>query len=461
MNEELITDQRGLVSRILASDAFHKSTRCRQLLEYLSQHHFSGLGGAIHEVRIGAELFERGIDFDPSADSIVRSSVRQLRQRLADYYARDGIDEAWELQIPKGEYRLYFVPRASVAATAGEDENRSAEAGGDASIATWPMEAAQPVSRSIRLAFVLASFALVAFLAGTWWGKQMISGGQPPSDIAKGLEPRNSIMEHFLSQTRGPVDFVPSDSIINLLQSFTGIRVGFEEYQAREMFSPNHPAGRQHPVHWRNMVTRELMNIGDASLTLRAARDYPQFASRIAFRQSRDLQARDLRARNFVFLGSLNANPWVSVFHSALNFRFEPASGDNPARWRNLAPRQGESSTYPPPHEGAEAPPEESYALAAFTSNLSQSGGVLLIGGISQPDTEAAGEFVLSPGSARTIAEALGVPSLTQTPGFEVILRTERTGNTWRVAEVVAQRLHSTKVSFAPVPSVHAHRAVP
>ncbi|MCU0227166.1 MAG: hypothetical protein MUF01_05965 [Bryobacterales bacterium] len=466
MNEELIARQQELVARILGSDAFHKSTRSRQLLEYLSGRHFSGTGEAIHETTIGEELFGRGADFDPSADSIVRASMRQLRQRLLDYYAADGAGEAWDLQIPKGEYRLCFAPRNPATSSSGQ------LAGGDGtSIAAIEADGAMdvPERRSptasqsywprVRFALTAVAMLTAAFLAGSHWGPEGRNQATTPSVVVRAVQPQESIMEDFLTRTRGKVEFVPSDSIVNLIQSYTGEAVEFREYQTREAFAPDHPAGRRHPTHWRNMVSRELMNIGDASLTLRAALDFPQFASRIAFRQSRDLQARDLRSGNFVFLGSMHANPWVAVFEAAMNFQIERPAYGRPARWRNRSPNEGEHLYYPPEPEPSDQERTHSHALVALTPNLARSGYVLLVGGVTQPDTEAAGEFMLAPGSARTVAEALAVANVAEVPGFEVLLRTQRVGNTWRVSDVLAQRAHPTLVAGAQPANVEARRS--
>lgn len=458
MNQQVSADQKALVERILASESFHKSGRSRQLLQYLSEHHFGGRPDAIHETRIGAELFERGRDFDPSADSIVRASMRQLRQRLAEFYESTGATEHWELSIPRGEYRLHFEMRSTAAlshAPAVLDAGHAPSGESDEPTAAEPAEA-HPLRRANRYAWVpsfwsgaFVTAALVgAFFLGSLW---RAPGVQSSSSLPPVADRQDSILEHLLESTSGPVHFVPSDSVINLVQSFTRTPISFEEYRSRAVFAPDHPAARRDPGHWNSLITRELLNIGDATIVLRAAREYPQHASRMILRQSRDLRARDLRTGNFVFLGSINANPWVSVFDAGNHFQFERAMPELDAGWRNTSPRAGELLRYPPAQRSDRG--SVSYAHVAMTANVSHSGRVLLVGGCGQPDTEAAGEYVLAEASARSLAEALGVASLDAVPGFEVILRTERSGNTWRVAEVVAHRIHRTQISYSGLPA--------
>ncbi|MCW5962658.1 MAG: hypothetical protein KIT83_01360 [Bryobacterales bacterium] len=449
MNERVSTEHRALLARILGSEWFHKSARSRQLLEYLADHHFAGRGDAIHEARIGSELFERGADFDPSMDSIVRASMRQLRQRLAEYYAAEGANESWELQVPKGDYRLHFHlrgPDAAVVSGPKESLAATSVAPPPAVPAPTRWETWQPL-RTAALRYGTFAMIVGAFFLGSWW-----QGQKPAPDaivIASAAEPQHTILEQFLDDTQGSVFFVPSDSVVNLMNSFTGETVAFDDYRSRRAFALDHPLARRDLQHWETIVSRELLNIGDASLTLRAAREYPLHAQRMSFRQSRDLQARDLRNGNYVFLGSVNANPWVTIFEASLNFQFRKLKEGAPNRWLNVAPREGEWQWYPPIEDEDEQNSGRSYALVAAPDNLSRTGRVMLVGGISQPDTEAAGEFVLAPGSAHTLAAALGVTDLKEVAGFEVMLRTEQTGTTWRVSEVVAHRIHRTHISYA------------
>jgi len=56
-------------------------------------------------------VFNRGADFDPGQDSMVRVYAHHLRQKLDGYYDTVGREEAERLVIPKGEYRVAAMPR--------------------------------------------------------------------------------------------------------------------------------------------------------------------------------------------------------------------------------------------------------------------------------------------------------------------------------------------------------------
>jgi hypothetical protein len=113
---------------------------------------------------------------------------------------------------------------------------------------------------------------------------------------------------------------------------------------------------------------------------------------RMMIRYARDLRMDDLRTGNAVLIGSIEANPWIELFQSQLNFRFtinpenEKASGIV-----NSHPRPGESRLYGTPG------PDHTYGLIAFVSNLDSSGHVLIVGGLNTAGTEAATRFLLTP----------------------------------------------------------------
>jgi|GEM_PF-2304238 len=446
-NSVTLAAHRALLQRILCSPSFHKSARSKQLLEYLGDQYFRGESDAVHEIRIGTELFGRGEQFDPSEDSIVRASMRQLRARLTDYYEREGAEEEWELQIPKGSYRTAFLLRKRDKAEEESVALMDAVLQPVTTAATprlgkgglWWITMLRP-NRSVGLAILL----VLAFTAGMLFRGD--GSGQNVLGLVTARAAQESIFEQFLLSTEGDIAFVPSDSVINLIRTYSGKPITLEEYRTRDLFSPMHPLSQRDPDMWRMIISRELLNIGDASVVLRAAKDYPQHSERFHFRQSRDLHARDLKRGHYVFLGATNANPWVGVFDNYLSFPHQADVGGEGPRWKNAHPKADESAWYP---EKGSKDASRSYAKISVVPNLSRSGKVMLVAGLSMFDTEAAGEFVMASKSASILAEALGVASLARAPYFEAIVRTEEAGKLWKVTEVVAHRVLNAETVYA------------
>ena len=64
------------------------------------------------EQQIGIRIFHRHPGYNSSEDSIVRTHARLLRQKLAAYFAEEGISEEFVVDIPKGHYVPVFHPRS-------------------------------------------------------------------------------------------------------------------------------------------------------------------------------------------------------------------------------------------------------------------------------------------------------------------------------------------------------------
>lgn len=99
---------RAQVDRILQSPAFLDSPRLSALLRYLVEQKLAGRAESIKEYTVGLEAFGRPPSFDPKTDSIVRSSARNLRARLSEYYQNPGARDRLIIQIPKGGYAPEF-----------------------------------------------------------------------------------------------------------------------------------------------------------------------------------------------------------------------------------------------------------------------------------------------------------------------------------------------------------------
>src|SRR5215467_12139137 len=107
--DDLLTDERWqLVQRIVCSPPFQKSTRLRELLEYLTERTIHGHAHDLTEHYIGNALFHKPSGYDPLEDSSVRVHVRQLRLKLHEYFDEEGRGEPVILTIPKGSYSPVF-----------------------------------------------------------------------------------------------------------------------------------------------------------------------------------------------------------------------------------------------------------------------------------------------------------------------------------------------------------------
>src|SRR5580704_18412930 len=103
------------IQRILQSKAFRTSEVQRNLLSYLAEKSISGTADNLKEYIVGLDVFGKPASYDPRQESTVRMHVGRLRQKLAEYYRLEGVDDPVVVDLPKGGFKITFEPRAVAA----------------------------------------------------------------------------------------------------------------------------------------------------------------------------------------------------------------------------------------------------------------------------------------------------------------------------------------------------------
>jgi hypothetical protein len=103
MNEP---DPREQAERIAVSPVLASADSLCRLLRYLALAAVEQPGEPIREAQIARDVFGRGENFDPRADSTVRVQTSRLRTRLADYYRTLGSEDDIILELPRGQYQI-------------------------------------------------------------------------------------------------------------------------------------------------------------------------------------------------------------------------------------------------------------------------------------------------------------------------------------------------------------------
>jgi len=96
------------LDRISHSRAFNRSARLVEFLRFTVNETLAGRHSALKEYSVGVEVYHRGPDFDPKADSIVRTEAARLRAKLDEYYAMDGKQSRVIIRYSKGTYAPTF-----------------------------------------------------------------------------------------------------------------------------------------------------------------------------------------------------------------------------------------------------------------------------------------------------------------------------------------------------------------
>lgn len=100
---------REQLKSILVSDVFSRSRRMQRFLEFVVDETLAGREDQLGEYAVGVAVFDRGTDFEPGLDPIVRNDARRLRLKLLEYYNQTGLaSNHIVIEIPKGGYVPVF-----------------------------------------------------------------------------------------------------------------------------------------------------------------------------------------------------------------------------------------------------------------------------------------------------------------------------------------------------------------
>ncbi len=413
--KDLGNDERWqLVERIVASPAFQKSTRLRELLLYLSERAIHGHPEELTEQQIGQAVFGKPSDYSPLEDSSVRVHVRQLRLKLHEYFDGDGRSAPLIIEIPKGSYAPVFRPAASA-----------------------PAEPAP--SRGWKPAIVIpwALAGLLAFVCLALWFRPAAR----TAAVALPPEPPWPLSQVFDSRQRTQI--VVADSNYGMLR-IIGRRPGsLEEYLSPDFprrFQPENLTERESRI--LNYVSGSLLtSYADIAVLTAFLNMAGPVRDRVSVRSARDLRLRDLDDGNHIFIGSPGSNPWVLLFDNRLNFReSEGVVGESMKAFLNKTPLPGEQPKYQGLRWTGSA--GEDYATIALLPNERHPGSVLILQGLQQEGTEAAGLFLSDEANRRKLREALGVSAKPGEPVyFEALIRTRAVAGAPNATGIVATRL--------------------
>jgi hypothetical protein len=422
---DLQTDERWqLVQRIVSSPHFQKSTRLRELLQYIVEQTLHGNAHELTEQHIGNALFHKPSDYSPLEDSSVRVHVRQLRLKLHEYFNEDGRNEPIILEIPKGSYAPVFraAQRAEAAPAALEPKAIPALA--------WPNRAMLP----------WALCALLTILCGGF-------GYRGLAHRATAVAPAPASLSWPFSQifdTRHQTIIVVADSNYGMARILASQPGSLDQYLHREFLqgpeaSKIGAANSRLSEYLSNSTLTSFADVADVVALYRMA---GPLQTQVLVRYPRDLRLRDLDHNNYVFIGSPGSNPWVTLLQDKLNFReTEGVVGNSVKAFVNKNPLPGELAQY----EGLRwtGTMGEDYATISLLPNATHDGSVLVLQGLQQEGTEAAGRFLADEENQRQLMSALHIStpeSHSQNIWFEALIRSRTVSGAPNTTTLVAVR---------------------
>jgi hypothetical protein len=353
------------VQRIIQSKAFRTSEVHRNLLQYLAEKSLSGTADSLKEYTVGLDVFAKPESYDPRQESVVRMHVGRLRQKLAEYYRSEGVDDPIFIDVPKGGFKVTFETR---------------EVRPDVGIvAAGAEESTRPV-RTRRVEIVLgallalsASFALI-FGIELWRHKPAASVEVAPATY------RSAELE----QIWGPI--LASNRPLMVCLATSGGVTG----------------------------------VGTASASFLLGQFLAHRKDNVLLTRSDLLSTPEVIMDNVVFLGPVAGNRQIQAISNGQPgqpFVLEPNG------IRNLKPRPGEPEFIPDrsPQAGADA--DESLALISHVPGLYGNGDILYLSGNQVSSTLAAVRALTDPTLARELVSKLKMQDGRLPRFYQVVLK--------------------------------------
>lgn len=410
-----------LAQRVASSTLFKKSPRLRQFLLFVAERSISGHADDISEYEIGWKVFERGPNYNPVDDSIVRSAARQLRAKVKEYFETEGIGENLIVEIPKGGYVPVFIEREHLALLPNPPE--------------LPLVLDDKLVTELRrwqiLTAILAVGIVVLAVFGVWRNSANTSAPTRGETIVSAVLTKDQ-----------PTRVVLGDFGLAYVSALTKHPLSVAEY-ANRSYPALTPGKLGEPLQqiWNGFTSGNMTSFQEANIAGAILRVSGEEGKKAIIQHSRQLSAQDFRTGNLIVIASPLASPWIHLFEDKLNFRYKIAYNQSFAgdpEYVNLHPQAGEKASYPAdvssPQFGT------SYAILARVPNLTGTGKILLIYGFKTSGAQAVGEYATDPRAGAELARVFGVRSVADLPDFEVLLSTDSMASTPLNVRVVAHR---------------------
>lgn len=402
-----------LVQRIAQSDGFRRAPRLCELLLFLTERAIHGHTAELNEHEIALGVFRRSDTFNPADDSIVRSSARQLRTKLREYFEGPGKAESIVIEIPKGGYVPEFLPRAPA-------------------LPQTPSGTARMPWKWAAVASTLVAMVLASLLVRN----TIVSSRTSPHKQA-------NLVTSLFAWRGLTVNVVLCDSALVIVNAHRPHVVSLDDYiqqdEQRPLALPNGKSSGATPPDFPGK--RLITSFRDISFVTRLSEASVDSGFHIHLEHSRLMQVRDFRSGNYILLGSAWSDPWTTLFEEHLNFRFAEQPDTGYFGLENVKPAKGEQHFYwcspEQAHNGV------SCARIAIVPNLGGDGTILLLSGLHTESSEGVIDSALSPSFLDKVEAVTGIRNPRDLVGLKLLLEVRAVDGVVQATSLLATRTHS------------------
>jgi len=398
-------ESRAQVERILQSKIFRTSEVLRHLFGYLAEKSLDGTADSLKEYTIGLDALGKPASFDPRQESVVRMHTARLRQKLAEYYRTEGVDDPIIVDMPKGGFRVTFEPRPAVAI----------------SPLPVPVEISMPTRGWRRREVLLAGALVVAigcamfFMTRLWRVEQgdRLSSSATTASLTPALR---ELWEPLLSSSRRLVVCVATPLFVKV-PGFGVVREpsinDWDDAPASRKLSSIEgalQAGISEPSYG-------YTEVGTATGAFLLGQFLAPRKQDVLITRANVLSWPELAEDNVIFLGP------ATGIHQTEDIPTEAQLVLDPTGIRNLSPRPGESAFMQdhPAVNGAEA--GVSYALISRVPAMNGPGAILMLSGNQISSVMGGVQAFTNPALAQMLVSRLKTASGGIPRYFQVVLR--------------------------------------
>jgi hypothetical protein len=383
-------EKRDELHRVLQSRHFAKAKKKSRFLEFICEQTFLGNAEKLNEYLIGVEIYERGPDFDPQEDPIVRVQAHEIRRALRQFYEEEGKDSAYRLDLPPGHY----VPVFKKAET--EPTRPAEQTEGPAS----------PQTNLVHRNAFSVGLALLCLVLGILFVRERMRRQQGVA--LKAAEPAISqellwFWKPFLPPAAPPLIVIPNHPLLRAAH----------DGDSKETWRRGHLIPKEKIPEFRDTIHyRELRGfyfvpnetdftaVGEALGLVNFFELFARAGQQFRVKTSRLVDFEEIKRGNAILLGG--NQPWSGrVFLNPEGFWFHAGVISNPH------PRSGEKPVYKPEFDPVTNRLTRDYALVLMLPNEKRDERILLIYGIYTQGSQAAIEYVTNAERLQELRKAL------------------------------------------------------
>ena len=403
---ELVLKQ---IDRLVSSNVLHSSESLCRLLQYLAKQSLDHPRTPVKEYQIATEVFGRRENFDPQSDSTIRVQAGRLRAKLSEYYASEGANDPFVVDLPKGSYVLSFHPRVA----------GNGRSGAHVAVPEVSPESSRKWSPAVVALSILLLISAVVIV-------KLVTTKPPAQPVQTAAEERvpDALKMFWKSFVSGPEE----PWVVFSNAAF----IGRPETGMRYYNSAKDPQG---------LIWDHYTGVGEVLAVHSLDQNFGLFHRQIRVKRGSLFSLDDVKSNNLIFLGSPSENLTLRDVPSTQEFVFErQASG----------PRKGDLaivSRHPQPGEASSflASPStslltEDYSVIGLVPGVNPNQSVLILAGTTTFGTQAAVEYVCRQQSVEDLLLKLTGSKTGDVPPFEALLRVKVKRGVPFETELVAAR---------------------